>query len=183
MTLIRGVLVGWQHPFYTAFIGLGFAFSRRSREAIWRWLAPAAGWFLAVSFHLLHNLFASLLRSRAGFAFATIWDWSGYLGLAILIFVLIKREQRWMKEHLESEKIGELLTEEQYEVACSAWKQSLSSIEALFKGEYRQVRRLYQLCGDLMHKKRQLIRHGDELGTVLEIQRLRSEIRSLAEQS
>jgi RsiW-degrading membrane proteinase PrsW (M82 family) len=183
MTLVRSILVGWQHPFYTAFIGIGFAFSRRSREAIWRWFAPIAGWILAISFHLLHNLFASLLRSKAGFTFATIWDWSGYLGLAIFIIVLIKREQRWMKAYLASELDGEILTKHQYEIACSAWKQGWTSFRALFYGEYRQVRRFYQLCGDLMHKKRQLIRHGDELGTVLEIQRLRSELKSLAESS
>ncbi len=180
MTLIRSVLVGWQHPFYTAFIGLGFAFSRRSKEAFWRWLAPLAGWFLAISFHLLHNLFASLIRGRTGFTLATIWDWSGYLGLGFLITLLIRREQRWMREYLAAERLGEHLSEDQYQIACSAWKQGLASIRAFFRGNYRQVRRFYQACGNLMHKKRQLLRHGDELGTVLEIQRLRAEIKNLS---
>jgi hypothetical protein len=31
-----------------------------------------------------------------------------------------------------------------------------------------------------MHKKRHLVRHGDELGAALEIQRLRSELADLA---
>ena len=182
MAFIRVVLVGWQHPFYTAFIGLGLAFSRRTKEPVLRWIAPLLGWTLAVILHLLHNLFAGLFQSNAGVVFATIWDWSGYLGLLLLIFLLIRREQLWMKEYLRIEHKQDLLTNEQFQIACSAWRQSLAFVRAHFDGNYRQVKGLYQVCGDLMHKKRQLVKHGDELGTALEIQRLRSELQTLAEQ-
>jgi len=182
MTFIRVVLVGWQHPFYTAFIGLGLAFSRRAKEPIARWISPLIGWAIAVTFHLLHNLFAGLFQSNAGLIFATIWDWSGYLGLLLLIFLLIKREQSWMKEYLAAENKQDLLSNDQFQIACSAWKQSLSLFRARIDGNFRQTKDLYQACGDLMHKKRQLEKHGDELGAELEIQRLRSELRSLAEQ-
>ena len=182
LILIRVFLVGWQHPFYTAFIGLGFALARRSTQSIWKWIAPLLGWSTAVTFHLLHNLFASLLNSSAGLVFSTIWDWSGYIGLLILILLLIKREQRWMKEHLAAEHKQDLLSADHYQTACSAWRQSLTFLKARFQGNYREIRRFYQTCGDLMHKKRQLTRHGDELGTALEIQRLRSELKLLAEE-
>jgi len=182
MTFIRVVLVGWQHPFYTAFIGLGLAFSRRTKEPIVRWIAPLIGWAIAVTFHLLHNLFAGLFQSNAGLVFATIWDWSGYLGLLLLIFLLIKREQRWMKEYLASEHKQDLLSNEQFQIACSAWKQGFAFVRARLDGNYHQVKDLYQACGDLMHKKRQLVRHGAELGAALEVQRLRAELQSLAEQ-
>ncbi len=180
MTFIRVVLVGWQHPFYTAFIGLGLAFSRTAKEPILRWIAPLLGWTTAVAFHLLHNLFSGLFQSNAGLIFATIWDWSGYLGLLLLIFFLIKREQRWMKEYLATEHNQELLSSEQFQIACSAWKQGLAYLRARSNGNYREVKDLYQACGDLMHKKRQLARHGDELGTVLEVQRLRLNLQILA---
>jgi len=182
MTFVRVVLVGWQHPFYTSFIGLGFAFSRRTKEPIIRWISPLLGWTIAVVLHLLHNLFSGLFQSNAGLAFATIWDWSGYLGLLLLVILLIKREQRWMKEYLAQEYKQQILSEEQYQIACSAWKQGLAFFSSRFDGNYRQVKDLYQICGDLMHKKRLLIRHGDELGSGLEIQRLRAELSSLAEQ-
>jgi len=181
LILIRVFLVGWQHPFYTAFIGLGFALARRSTQTIWKWIAPLIGWSIAVFFHLLHNLFASLLNSSAGLIFSTIWDWSGYIGLLILILLLIKREQRWMKEYLAVEHKQELLSADHYQTASSAWRQSLTFLKARFQGNYREIRNFYQACGDLMHKKRQLTRHGDELGTALEIQRLRSELKLLAE--
>lgn len=181
MTFIRVVLVGWQHPFYTAFIGLGFAFSRRTKEPILRWISPLIGWTIAVVLHLLHNLFSGLFQSNAGLLFSTIWDWSGYLGLLLLIFLLIWREQRWMKGYLELEFKQEILTNEEYQIACSAWKQGLAFFRARLDGNYREVKDFYQACGDLMHKKRQLARHGDELGSALEVQRLRSELQTLKE--
>ena len=181
LTLIRVVLVGWQHPFYTAFIGLGFAIARRSTQTLWKWVAPITGWSAAVLFHLMHNLFAGLFNSRTGMIFSTVWDWSGYFGLLILILFLINREQNWMQEYLEAEYLQELISKDHYQKACSALKQSAVLLKARIHGNYSETRRLFQACGDLMHKKRQLSRHGDELGSALEIQRLRSELKKLAE--
>jgi RsiW-degrading membrane proteinase PrsW (M82 family) len=180
MTVVRVLIVGWQHPFYTAFIGLGFAFSRRSKEPIWRWVSPLIGWAIAVTFHLLHNLFAVLINSTAGRIFTTIWDWSGYAGLLILILVLIGREKRWMKEFLTAELENGIITLSQYQTACSAWRQSLVYIQARFLGNYKNIRHFYQICGDLMHKNRQLSRLGEEPGTILEVQHLRSKLSGLS---
>ena len=182
LTIIRAFQVGWQHPFYTAFIGLGFAISIRAKENIWKWLAPLAGWVIAVILHFLHNLFSSVFSTQAGMLFSTFWDWTGYMGLFLLILLLIKREQDWMKKYLVNEHELKILTSEQYKIACSAWIQSIEFIKARTRGNYKYIRNFYQSCGDLMHKKRQLIQHGDELGTSLEIQRLRSELATLSKQ-
>jgi RsiW-degrading membrane proteinase PrsW (M82 family) len=182
LTLIRVFLVGWQHPFYTSFIGLGFAFARHSKSQFWTWISPIIGWSVAVLTHFMHNLFSSILYSQQGRIFTTIWDWTGYIGLLLLILFLINREQQWMREYLAPEHTQHLLTKDQYKIACSSWRQSLVFLQARFKGNYKKIRHFYQSCGDLMHKKRQLILHGDELGTSLEIQRLRSELHRLADQ-
>lgn len=177
MAFIRVFLVGWQHPFYTAFTGYGFGLARGAREPILRWIFPILGWTFAVIFHLIHNLFAFMTaNSGSSGLLNTLWDWSGYLGLLVLILLLIAREKRWMREHLESERSAHLLSAAQFEIACSARKQSLAYIHAFFRGDFRETRSYYQLCGDLMHKKRQLIHHGDDPATASEIQRLRSAI-------
>ena len=87
-----------------------------------------------------------------------------------------------MKKYLVNEHELKILTSEQYKIACSAWIQSIEFIKARTRGNYKYIRNFYQSCGDLMHKKRQLIQHGDELGTSLEIQRLRSELATLSKQ-
>ena len=182
ITIVRVFLVGWQHPFYTSFTGLGLALSRQSKEGLWRWLFPFIGWSFAVAFHTLHNLFASFASSTPGVILNLAWDWTGYLGLLVLILLLIQREQKWMKEYLAPVRDEGLIGPAQYQIACSAWRQGFVILESLGKGNVRQVRRFYQACGDLMHKKRQQLRHSDEPRTGSEIQHLRAELRSLAEQ-
>lgn len=181
MTLIRSILVGWQHPFYSAFIGIGVGLSRTARKAGLQWMFPILGWMAAVFFHLSHNLLAGLVRQKSHLSALTLWDWSGYLGLLVLVLLLIRREQTWMKEMLHAEQEQGLISDSQYQTASSAWKQSLALLRSLAKGSYLETRQFYQACGDLMHKKRQLQRQGDHQGTMLEVQRLQSELCLLAE--
>lgn len=182
ITIIRVFLVGWQHPFYTSFTGLGLSLSRQSKEGLWRWLFPFLGWSFAVAFHTLHNLFASLVSGTPGVILNLIWDWSGYLGLLILILLLIHREQKWMRVYLAPVCDEGLMSPAQYQIACSAWRQSFALLGALGKGNVRQTKRFYQTCGDLMHKKRQLVRLGDETETGQEIRNLRAKLASLTSQ-
>ncbi|MEJ2447181.1 MAG: PrsW family intramembrane metalloprotease [Anaerolineales bacterium] len=179
LAIIRSILVGWQHPFYTAFIGLGLALSRDTRKPILQWVYPILGWSLAVFFHVSHNLLANLSRQQGYFGLPAVWDWSGYLGLLLLIRFLITREQKWMKVYLAPEAAEGIITAFQYQSACSASRQTLTLIKGVFNGSYSQQRKFYQSCGNLMHKKRLLTRDGDQLGEALEIQHLRSILASL----
>lgn len=179
LAIVRSILVGWQHPFYTAFIGLGLALSRGTRKPVLQWTYPILGWSLAVFFHVSHNLLANLSRQQGYFGLPAVWDWSGYLGLLLLIRVLINREQKWMKVYLAPEVAKGIITASQYHIASSARRQILTLIKGLFNGSYLQQRQFYQSCGNLMHKKRLLTRDGDQLGEALEIQQLRSTLASL----
>jgi len=179
LAFVRSVLVGWQHPFYTAFIGLGLAFSRGTRKSFLQWMYPILGWSLAVFFHVTHNLLANLFRQQGYFGLPAVWDWSGYLGLLLLIGVLITREQIWMNVYLAPEVAEGIITASQYQTACSARRQTTALIRGLFNGSYSQQRQFYQSCGNLMHKKRLLTRDGGQLGEELEIQQLRYTLASL----
>jgi RsiW-degrading membrane proteinase PrsW (M82 family) len=181
ISLIRVVLVGWQHPFYTAFTGLGFALSRQSKDKVWQWIYPLIGWSFAVMFHLLHNLFA-VLASNTGnnSTFNLVWDWSGYLGLFVLILLLIRREQKWMKVYLAQEMENGLINSHQYQIACSAWRQGLTYLSSILRGNFLQSRRFYQVCGDLMHISRHSARFGDSPDNIKEAARLRSLLTSLS---
>ena len=43
LVFIRVILVGWQHPFYTAFTGIGFAVARMNRAWLVKIVAPLVG--------------------------------------------------------------------------------------------------------------------------------------------
>ena len=99
----------------------------------------------------------------------------------ILILLLIKREQNWMKRYLAPEIDRGVIDPDRYHIACSAWRQSSAFAEALVKGNLRQVRRYYQVCGDLMHKLRLPSNQKIKGDAQQEIANLRRELGSLAE--
>ncbi|MBE9524221.1 MAG: PrsW family intramembrane metalloprotease, partial [Chloroflexi bacterium] len=47
LAFVRVILVGWQHPFYTAFIGMGLAGARLNRSMSLKILLPIIGWSFA----------------------------------------------------------------------------------------------------------------------------------------
>jgi protease PrsW len=181
MGLIRVFIVTWQHPFYTAFIGIGLAIARMNKNNLTRIAAPILGWTTAVFLHGLHNTFAEL-GSGMLCIFSSILDWSGWLMMLILILWLNKREQKLLVQYLKSEMEAHILTFEQYQVACSAWSQTKARINALKMGKLRPTNQFYQLCGEISHKKYQLDRLGEEKGNSTIINTLRRQISDLSPQ-
>lgn len=180
LTLIRVGLVGWQHPFYTAFIGIGLAAARLNRSSLIKLAAPFAGWSLAVFTHSLHNTLASFIQDLSGLAFSTLFDWAGWTFMFLFILWAIHREQRYIIRHLREEMALGVISAAQYNTACSAWAQSAAAFTGLLNGQYRATRRFYQLTGELAHKKHQRKHMGEEAGNTAIIQRLRAELAGLA---
>lgn len=181
LAFIRVVLVGWQHPFYTAFTGIGLALARLSREPVVKWLAIPGGYVVAVFTHSLHNTLAHFLSGLGGLILSSLVDWIQlFLMFAFLIWMLLLERQRiarYLRVDLDSGRINST----QYAVACSAWKQWAARFKAVFNGRFRQVNRFYQVCAELAQKRYQLERFGDEKGNAEAIARYESELQELAE--
>ncbi len=179
--VVRGVLGAWDHPFYTAWTGLGLAASRLSRSSFVRWLAPPAGWGLAVAAHALHNGLATAASQAAGYGAAMfLLDWMGWLLMAAVLLAALWRERRMLQVQLAEEVTWGALDPLQYRTAVSFFAQTGARLRALGSGCFRPTRRFYQLCGELAHKKQQLARLGDEGGTAQLIQSVRDEMRRLS---
>src|SRR5262249_50680476 len=52
----RIALSGFAHPLFTAMTGIGLGIAARARDRRVRWLAPIAGWLVAMLLHGLWNL-------------------------------------------------------------------------------------------------------------------------------
>jgi RsiW-degrading membrane proteinase PrsW (M82 family) len=179
--VVRGVLGAWDHPFYTAWTGLGLAASRLSRSALVRWLAPPAGWGLAVSAHALHNGLATAASQAAGFGAAMfLLDWMGWLLMAAVLLAALWRERRMLQVQLADEVTYGALDPLQYRTAVSFLASTGARLRALSCGRFHTTRRFYHLCGKLAHKKQQLARLGDEGGTTQLIESVRAEMRRLS---
>lgn len=182
LVFVRVFLVGWQHPFYTSFIGIGLATTRISRNKLAKFIAPLLGWTAAVFTHSVHNTLAILLSGATGLIFGTVLDWGGWFIMFLVILWAIFREQRNISNQLQEEaKLG-VITPAQYRTASSALAQSRASISALTSRRYRATHRFYQACAELAHKKQQRSTHGEERGNTVIIERLRAELARLAPQ-
>ena len=183
LVFVRVILVGWQHPFYTAFTGIGLAITRLRRSGCIKYLAPIIGFSLAIFTHAFHNGLASTLSGFGGLAFGSFLDWTGWFFMFIFILWAISSDQKLLKKHLREEYTLELLTASQYNTATSARKQTSARIRALFGGNYQSTKRFYQICGELAHKKEQYHQLGNEKNNVELIEKYRAELENLKERA
>lgn len=176
LAFIRVIIVGWQHPFYTAFTGIGLAVSRTNRNLIIKLIAPMIGFGMAVTTHAFHNTFGGLIGGLGGLAAGTFVDWIGWTFMFGFIIWMISNERNIVKRHLHSEMITGLISQSQYQKALSPWTVTTAG----FSG--KTSARFYQVCGELSHKKEQIEKHGDESGNMAILDLLRKELALLAPQ-
>jgi len=180
LVFVRVFLVGWQHPFYTAFIGIGLAIARLNRSLLMGIAATLIFWFAAVATHGIHNTLAQFLKGVGGMTLGTVVDWAGWLLMLVFIFWAIRRESRWISSYLYEEVGMGVINAGQYRIACSSWRQSYANFNALLSGHYHHSRHFYQTCAELAYKKHQLAKLGEESGNSNRVLRLRNELAALA---
>jgi len=180
VAFVRIFLVGWQHPFYTAFFGIGLALARMNRSAAVKVFAPLVGLAVGMLFHSLHNTIGSLINGLSGIAAEATFDWSGWSLMFVFILWATARERSWIALHLCEELDLGLISPAQYQTACSAWAQTLARFTALMNGHFRVTNRFYQICGELAQKKQQRQTLGEETGNSQRIELLRIELTQLA---
>jgi hypothetical protein len=171
------VIVGWQHPFYTAFTGIGFAVARTNKNIFIKLLAPLVGYGMAVTTHAFHNTFGGLIGGLGGLAAGTFVDWVGWTFMLAFIILMISNERNIVKANLQSEVFSGLISQAQYQKALSPWTMTIAGLSG------RATARFYQVCGELSHKKEQMKKQGDEGGNAMIIERLRAELATLTAQA
>lgn len=181
LALVRIGLVGWQHPFYTAFFGIGLATARVNRSSFIKGFAPIIGLFLSMIAHALHNFFATFFTGVGGQAFASIVDWIGWLLMLVFIIIISRVERKDLAVYLQDEIEKSTLTPTQYQIAISAVSVSQAKTKAFFNGNYRATNLLYRTTGRLAIKKKLLHRLGNEKDNAAQVEKLRYQTKILSE--
>lgn len=177
LVFIRDIVVAWQHPFFTAFTGIGLAVARLNKNVLVKIIAVPMGYAFAVFAHAFHNSFGSFVGGLQGFALGSLIDWFGWFVMAIFILFMIGRERGLMQKQLRGEVASGVISQAQYQKALSPFTMSTA-----FLTGGRTASRFYQVCGELAHKKEQLLKLGDEGGNTAIVQSLRGELTRLAPQ-
>lgn len=177
LVFIRDVVVAWQHPFFTAFTGIGLAVARLHRNFLVKLIAIPMGYATAVFAHAFHNSFGSFIGGLTGFALGSVVDWIGWAAMGLFIIFMIWRERKLLQVQLKDEVASGLITSAQYQRVLSPFTMSTA-----FLSGGQRASRFYQACAELAHKKDQLLRLGDEHGNTAIVQSLRGELAALAPQ-
>ncbi|HWQ04135.1 MAG TPA: PrsW family intramembrane metalloprotease [Longilinea sp.] len=180
LAFIRVVLVGWQHPFFTSFIGIGLAAARLNRNQVLKILLPLLGLAVSILAHALHNTMAQFLSGLGGLAITSLADWIGWSFLFGFVIFMIWREFQLLRFQLKEEMQLGIITPMQYQNACSFWKPLRPTPDSYDRSRRNQTNRFYQMCAELSHKKNQLSRLGDEHGNGEIISKLRGELQRLS---
>ena len=179
LVFVRVLLVGWMHPFFTAFTGIGLAIARMNRNLLIKIIAVPAGYTVAVMTHAFHNTFSTVVGGGGGFLLGIFADYIGYAFMLGFIIWIITHERNILQRQLVEEVNNGVISSVQYKSALSFFQINLH-LAALMAGNFRQTARFYQACGELAHKKEQLAKLGDEQGNALIIEKLRAELVQLA---
>lgn len=183
LLFIRVILVGWQHPFYTTFTGIGFAIARLSNVLWIKSIAPFIGFALALFAHSFHNILSHCLQGVGGMALSTLIDWSGWVIMLLFVIWALSREQNWITIHLREEVGLGTITTAQYLVSCSAFRQLAVRLNAFYSGHYRATNRFYLLTAELAYKKYQSINLGEADKNSQSIIKLRADLSHLSNQA
>jgi len=178
LTFLRVIVVGWQHPVYTSFTGVGLAIARTNRSLPIKMIAPLAGLGMAMLAHSIHKTLAAL-GEVAACLLLLVLDWSGVFLMFGAILWALWMEQRNIIKHLREEVQLGVITTAHYKTACSAWAQSFARLTAILSGQFKATSKFYQTCGELAHKKEQLLKLGQSDGGGALIQHYRAELARL----
>jgi RsiW-degrading membrane proteinase PrsW (M82 family) len=168
----EGLVRGMNQALYAAVFGAGLGFARLAHARWQRWAAPAGGFLLAVATHALHNV---LTRSLLGLNLATVAATGAGLTLVgVIAGWSLARQRRCMRAELKDE-----LHDALYCTLTTPGARARAQWRALWTGgvnDWRQVRRLHQLCAELAFKKMQRRRRPGETTLIQTIGQLRQEI-------
>lgn len=184
----RSIAFGANHAFWTALMGAAVGYARLSQQGRQRLLAPIGGWILAVTFHAIHNVGATLTEQTGclSLGFSLIVDWGGILLLLLVAARVLRKERQWIERGLVEEVRRGMLSQQEFELLQSAVQRFSRRWGAWRRGgrpAFRAVGRYFQCATDLAFAKQHLRSLGDEGGNLAQVQRLRQELGARREQA
>lgn len=169
--VLRVIVFGFMHGFYTSLIGIGFGVARHAAIPACGWAAIVLGFGAAILTHAVHN--ASIVFAEAsGLATLSI----AFLNYALLIVLMIglrrisKRNERNMLRTYLLDEVPGVISAQAYAALVDGAAGAVPKPRARF----------YHLVGELAQRKRQILKYGEPAGGLnAEIDRLRAQLREM----
>jgi RsiW-degrading membrane proteinase PrsW (M82 family) len=177
LIILRAVIFGLNHAFYTGLLGIGFGMARHARSSSARRAWIVGGFAASVLAHALHNLGASLSSVNGlGIVLSLGMAVLGFSLIGIVLVMAWRQERRWLLEEL-AEEVGITLTSDEYASLVHGWRRS-PLLDRRTNGA--QAQRM-QMLVKMAFKKHKLHKLGPQREPKLagQIEELRSQIVAL----
>ncbi len=184
LALVRSIVFGLNHSFYTAITGAAFGYVALRKKGWQTWFVPVGGLVLAIFVHMLHNVTTYLASDYpAMMVLSLLLSWGGIFTLIAIIGLAQKQENYWIRAHLADE-VPYTLSQEHY-ILVQERAQRFGRVQAMLRGKSRSRAWLetdmHRKATELAFRKHRLMRLEEEADPNLspEIIRLRSEVAEL----
>jgi RsiW-degrading membrane proteinase PrsW (M82 family) len=179
--LLRTVFFGANHGFWTGITGAAVGHARTYRSWLKRTLILLGGWALAVVFHSVHNLGATMVQQALCLSLTVLFivNWGGVLLLLLVAMSALRRESSWIKEGLSEEVNLGILSSQEFELLHSPRQRLWVQWQAYRQGGRKAagaVGSYFKWATELAFQKRHLATANGIGGDPDEIRRLRSRL-------
>lgn len=124
--ILRAIVFGLNHAFYTGLIGIGFGLARTTRNPTMRRVWPLLGLLAGILAHSIHNLSVGLTSVfPLSFLVSLALAVAGFTLILVVILLSWQHERRIIRTELAGE-VGVLLSPAEYESLMGKWRQPIS---------------------------------------------------------
>lgn len=156
--ILRGTVGPFSHPLFTSMTGIGLGLARQSRNPLLKITAPIVGLLMAISMHSIWNGSVVIFGGLGFVVTYVLIMFPAFVITLCVIYFALKREGRVVREFLQADLQGGMLTPEEYDRLCTIRGRMGASYNAFSRGglgSWRACRRANQLASELaFHRSR-----------------------------
>lgn len=147
--VLRGIMSPFAHVTFTAMTGIGCGIARESHNTAVKVLMPFLGYLGAVALHAIWNGMAVLGGTEGFLKMYFIGEIPLFLIFVGFSLYVMRRQNKILKEMLAIDVARNLISQENLDIATSAFRSSGWLISGLFSGKFKARNRYLRAVGKL----------------------------------
>jgi protease PrsW len=159
--ILRGMAAPFSHPLFTSMTGIGFGWSRQSRNGVVKFVMPIVGLILAMLMHATWNGSAAFGEGLGFFVIYFMVMGPAFVVILMVIHFSLRREGRIVQEFLYPDYQQGFFDRREYERLCSIRGRMGMSWDALWSqgvSGWRLRMRCNQMASELAFHRSRVVR-------------------------
>ena len=148
--ILRVLLFGMLHAFWTGLTGIGFGVARHSRTAVMRFFAPLLGLCAAITGHMFHNSTLVFAKASGGATLCfTLLNYGLAVGGFLAMSIISANKERELLKTMLIDEVPAILSLHNYATLHGPWP----GMQERLQVNPRQRRTFVQSAAELAQKK------------------------------